>query len=306
MFKTSFQIAKVFGIPIRVDLSLLVLMALIWYDTLGSGLGLLWSFILGAAYALLLLLSITLHELGHSLVSKRFGCRVRAITLMLLGGRAELSHLPTRPSQELAIAVAGPLVSLALWLGGQFGATWLGDRTGGGLGVMFCGALLGMLGTMNGCLFWFNLIPAFPMDGGRVLRAALAHKLGRLRATRIAATIGRGLAMATIVWILMPGPKTVELDAHTVRIAGTTWTIGPFNLRFDRFMLGLIALFIFQAAGQEYQMVQMEEFYRTSGQRPPWMPPPPPAGQVFVSPPLYRRERRDRIDLDVDDHAPRP
>ena len=304
MFKTSFQIAKLFGIPIRVDVSLIVLMALIWFDTLGTGIGPLWSFILGGAFALLLLLSITLHELGHSLVSMRFGCRVRAITLLLLGGRAELSHLPTRPVHEFLIAIAGPLVSLALWLGGSYGAAWLSVHTSEGTGCIFACYLLAKLGILNACLFWFNLIPAFPMDGGRVLRAMLAHRMGRLQATRIAATIGRGLAVATLVWILMPGPKVIQIDAHTWQIARHAWTFGPFNMGFDRFMLGLIALFIFQAAGQEYQLVQVEAFYQSNNRRPPGMPPPPP-DQAIVSPPPYRHERRDRADIERDNGQPR-
>jgi Zn-dependent protease len=293
MFKTSFQVARVFGIPIRLDLSLLVLMGIIWFDTLRAGLGLLWSFLLGGAYALLLLLSIVLHELGHSLVSMRFGCRVRGITLMLLGGRAELSHLPTQPLQELAIAVAGPLVSLALWLGGRFGAASIERH--GWLAAGLLALLPGMLATLNACLFWFNLIPAFPMDGGRVLRALLAHRLGRLRATRIAANLGRALAAAAIVWALMPGPARIHFEAQHWELGGQTLAFGPVDVRLDGFMLALIALFIFQAAGQEYRFVQIETACRENGVRPPWVPPPPPDG-VVVSPPPYRRADRDRTE----------
>ena len=120
---TSFQVTKLFGIPIRLDLSLLVLMGLIWFYALLATQRLLSSFLWGGSYAFLLLLSIVLHEISHSLVSMRFGCRVRGITLMLIGGRAELSHLPTRPVEEFCVAIAGPLVSLGLWLAGHFGAT---------------------------------------------------------------------------------------------------------------------------------------------------------------------------------------
>lgn len=299
MFKTSFQIARVFGIPIRLDLSLLILMGLIWYDTLRSGMGLLPAFLFGGAYALLLLLSIVLHELGHSLVSRQFGCRVRAITLMLIGGRAELSHLPTKPTQEFAVAVAGPSVSLALWLGGHFGAACVERHGGPGAGLL--ADPLAMLGMMNFYLFWFNLVPAFPMDGGRVLRALLAHGLGRLRATRIAANIGRTLAILAFVAVLLPGPVRLHMQAHAWQIGAHIFSVGPFDMRFDKFMLGLIALFIFQAAGQESKIVEVEDHYRRNGQRPPWMPPPPPQDEIVVSPPPYERDRSRIIDFKKND-----
>jgi len=284
--QTSFQVVRVFGIPIRLDLSLLILMGILWFDVFGSGMGIVGAFLWGGAYALILLLSIVLHELGHSLVSMRFGCRVRAITLMLIGGRAELSHLPTKPMQEFLISIAGPSVSLALWLGGWFGERYFAGFPG--LPAAVATGLFLILKTMNACLFWFNLIPAFPMDGGRVLRALLAHHMGRLRATQIAATLGRMLAAITVIWILLPGPARIHIDAMQVAIAGFVIPIGPVNVGFDKFMLGLIALFIFQAAGQEYRLVQLEAMYASSGTRPPWVPPPPP-DPIVVSPPPYRR-----------------
>lgn len=296
--QTSFQAARVFGIPIRLDLSLLILMGIIWFNAFGSGSGYLASFLLGGAYALLLLLSIVLHELGHSLVSMRFGCRVRAITLMLIGGRAELSHLPTQPLQEFAIAIAGPLVSLGLWIGGWAGETYFAKF--GGLPAIVAASLCLILKTMNACLFWFNLIPAFPMDGGRVLRALLAHRMGRLRATQIAATLGRILAVSAGVWILLPGPARIHIEAHTLALAGFVLPIGPVNLSFDKFMLGLIALFIFQAAGQEYRFVQLEAMYAGTGARPPWMPPPPPE-RIVVSPPPYSRRPDNTVEFRLAD-----
>jgi len=289
MFKSSFQLARVFGIPIRLDLSLLFLMGWIWLDALQSGSSILTAFFIGGVYAALLLFSIVLHELGHSLVSMRFGCRVRAITLMLIGGRAELSHIPTKPIHELAVAIAGPLVSLTLWLGSDLGMTFLSARQTGFLNELLIGVLW-MLSRMNCCLFWFNLIPAFPMDGGRVLRAFLAHGLGRLRATQIASTCGRAIAILALLRVLLPGAIHLHMARQILQLGAYALPIGPFDISFDKIMLALIALFIFQAAGQEYRMVQIEEYYRSQGQQAPWMPPPSPKDSIVVSPPPYDRD----------------
>ena len=89
----------------------------------------------------------------------------------------------------------------------------------------------------------------------------------------------------------MPGPAVLHVNAFTVEIAGHMYKFGPIHEHFDSFMLALIALFIFQAASQEYALVRAEEYYRQSGQRPPWEPPPPPRDDVYVSPPPYDRDR---------------
>jgi Zn-dependent protease len=144
----------------------------------------------GLVLALGLFASITLHELAHSFVAIRFGGRVRSITLMLVGGVSQLARIPDRPYHEGLMAAVGPIVSLVLgallYLAYTASATWPPDLQ----------MALFYLAGMNLTLGVFNLIPAFPMDGGRLLRAALATKLSRSRATQIAAAIGKVCAVA--------------------------------------------------------------------------------------------------------------
>jgi Zn-dependent protease len=151
----------------------------------------------GGAFTILLVLTlfgcVLLHEFGHALTARRFGIETEDITLYPIGGVARLRRMPRSPGAELAIALAGPAVNiaiaaaLALLLGVGFF-----DGAEGGLPVGF---FLWNLMWVNLLLAGFNLIPAFPMDGGRVFRAALSGWLGRVRATTIAAGLGRGLAL---------------------------------------------------------------------------------------------------------------
>ena len=276
MFGSSYQLCRVFGIPIRLNVTLLILTGFIWYNTVKVYESFAIGLLLGGIFSLLLLLSIVLHELGHSLVAMRFGCRVRAITLMIFGGVAELSHIPTKPVQEFLVAIAGPLVSMLLWMTGKYGSFLL--LTNGMAESSFAGALLykalDFLGDLNCALFLFNLVPAFPMDGGRMLRAVLSHRLGRLRATKIAVTVGRVFAMAYIAWVLVT-------DIFSKNPSG--WGIIQI----------LMALYLFQIAGYEYQMVQLESYYERAGERAPWAPPPPPP-DVYVSPPPYEQSKPKR------------
>jgi stage IV sporulation protein FB len=141
---------------------------------------------------------VMLHELGHALVARRYGCATREILLLPIGGIAQMERLPQKPAQELLIALAGPAVNIAL-------AIVLGaiaavarfpidpeQRT-------IAGALVVPLMWTNLGLALFNLLPAFPMDGGRVLRAALASHYGRVRATEIASVVARGLAIVFVI-----------------------------------------------------------------------------------------------------------
>jgi len=177
---------------------------------------------------------VVLHELGHALMARKFGIETRDITLYPIGGVARLERMPRAPGAELLIALAGPAVNFLIVAGLMaFGLLDFGS----GDSAAFLGDFLDSLLVVNLVLGVFNLIPAFPMDGGRVLRALLSGWLGRARATTIAATIGRTLAMAFGVYALL-----------------------HFNL-----LQVALAAFIYMAAGAEEQGVLAEEWQRSHG-----------------------------------------
>jgi Zn-dependent protease len=138
---------------------------------------------------------VILHELGHSFTAMHFGVRVRRILLMPIGGMAEFDSIPRQPAREVLITLAGPAVNFAiaaaLWL---FAPRPAADSTA--FDLKFFAELLFEWNLVMGC---FNLVPVFPMDGGRLLRAALASRLPYVRATRIAATIGKALALVAVI-----------------------------------------------------------------------------------------------------------
>jgi Zn-dependent protease len=156
---------------------------------------------------------VLLHELGHALMARRFGIETQDITLYPIGGVARLLRIPRSPGAELAIALAGPAVNFAI-VAGLLGLDFLGLV---GPWSDAAGVLIGM----NLMLGLFNLIPAFPMDGGRVLRALLSPGLGRLRATQVAAGLGRGLAILFGLFGLSQGVwNWVFLSAFIYVVAG--------------------------------------------------------------------------------------
>ncbi len=148
-----------------------------------------------AVFILLLFACVVLHEFGHILVARRFGIKTPEVTLLPIGGVASMQSLPEKPSQELAVAIAGPLVNFAiaivlLLIVGEINAADLARLDDPRV------SLLARLAAANVFLAVFNLVPAFPMDGGRVLRALLAMKYSRSKATQIAASIGQAFAFA--------------------------------------------------------------------------------------------------------------
>lgn len=226
--KGAFRLLTVAGIDIKVHFTfplVLLLGAVDWGNKHGTA---------GAAFGALLMLAlfvcVVLHELGHSLVAQRFGITVREIVLLPIGGVAMLGKMPRKPIQELLIAIAGPLVNVAIAVGLGLYLGFHGDLPLDGSQLVeltkagpSTQTLLTWLLAANVSLVVFNLIPAFPMDGGRILRAILAMFLGFSRATRIAAGVGQMLALA----------------------------LGLFAIFSGQMLLALVAAFVFLGAGQE-------------------------------------------------------
>jgi len=242
----SVRIARIKGINIRLHITFLFIVVLFGIQYWGMEAGGWRGALYGVAYVLLLFACVVLHELGHSLVAQRFGVRVRDITLWPIGGVARMEEIPRQPWQELLMSIAGPAVNFVIAIGLAvlvsllFGARALGDLISPSklMGALTLPSLLLSLLMTNLGLGLFNLIPAFPMDGGRVLRALLALALDYVQATRIAVAIGQGIALIFgligLQAMLMPN---------------------QFEIVPSPFTLMLIAIFIFLGAGQEGQMV---------------------------------------------------
>ena len=192
--KWSWRLGSVAGIGIFVHWTFLLLIGWIVLLHVRRGAGAA-AAIAGVVLVLAVFGCVVLHELGHALTAKRFGIRTRDITLLPIGGVARLERMPDDPGQELWVALAGPavnvVIAVALFVSLRLTTSlWsLSDavRVGGGL--------VSQLMWVNVVLVAFNLLPAFPMDGGRVLRALLARRLPYARATQIAATVGQGMAI---------------------------------------------------------------------------------------------------------------
>jgi len=192
--KWSWKLLRLAGIDVYVHATFFILIAWIglsYWKVEGS----LAAVIAGVGFILALFGCVVLHEFGHALMARRYGIRTRHITLLPIGGVAVLERMPDDPKQEIRVALAGPAVNLAIALG-----LWLWLAARGALVAvdqisLTDGPFLERLMVLNIVLAVFNLLPAFPMDGGRVFRAALAMRLDRSRATEAAARLGQGLAL---------------------------------------------------------------------------------------------------------------
>ena len=208
MFQHGIFLFRLAGIPVHLDLSFLLVLPL-WALYIGRNLPHYFA-LLGLLAATGLFLSVLLHEVGHALAARRYGVATRRITLWLLGGVAQMERIPREPMKELVIALAGPLVSLLLFLLFRT-LPW----EAGALG--FLGRYLALV---NLGLALFNLLPALPLDGGRVYRALLALRKPYLQATRQAVALSQALA----------------------------WALGLFGLLVLNPLLVLIAFFVYMAS----------------------------------------------------------
>ncbi|MCL4846730.1 MAG: CBS domain-containing protein [Acidobacteria bacterium] len=190
----SWRIATVSGIPVYVHGTFLALIAFFLVSDLTSG-RTLWAALGTVVFILAVFGAVVLHEFGHAFAARHYGIRTRDITLLPIGGLARLERIPEIPRQELWVALAGPAVNVVIVVVGVLALVVLG------LGVpalsveALAGSAVGRFLAVNLFLALFNLIPAFPMDGGRALRAVLAERMDYLRATEIAASLGQGLAL---------------------------------------------------------------------------------------------------------------
>jgi Zn-dependent protease len=232
---TFLSLGTPFGIPVRLHISVvyLILLAFLW-NGLGALLGL-----------SLLVLVVLFHELGHGVVAQMLGVKVLGITLHPGGGLAQMNIVPEQPKQELIIALAGPLTNLVLALPAVFLLLANGMPVFSPEQVSLTWALVSSWATFNLMLGSFNLLPAFPMDGGRILRAFLVKRKGYLQATELAVRVGRYLAIGLLV------------------IAFAQLFQGEF---FGFFAFGFIAVFIWLMGGRELMMVRLR--HMSGGENP--------------------------------------
>ena len=189
----SLPIGSIAGTAIRIHVTFLLFLVWLWVLFFRQGgTEAAWQ---GTTFIVLIFFCVLLHELGHVFAARYYGVKTRDVTLWPFGGIASMKRMPEKPSQELAVAVAGPAVNvviiavLTLWLGPRLGTESLAELDSPTL------SMAAKVLWANVILVVFNLIPAFPMDGGRVLRALLAMRMGSARATKLAASIGQAFAV---------------------------------------------------------------------------------------------------------------
>ena len=262
MFTRSFPLFSIFGFRISIDLSWFVLAALIVWS-LATDLfpeylperSAQTYYIMGTVAALGMFASIVFHELAHSLVARLYGIKIAGITLFIFGGVAELEDEPPTPKSEFLVAIAGPISSVVL--GGTFFLIASVLETSSPPEVL---AVLSYLTVINIVLAVFNLIPAFPLDGGRMLRAALWWRQGDLRkATRLASFMGAALGIALMAF--------GAYNSFQGSLIGGMWQI-------------LIGYFVFNAAGHARRQTEIVERLRgvSVGQLMRTLPPHVPDG----------------------------
>ena len=246
--RTSIQVGRIIGIPIRLHFTFLFIFFGIIYGfatlpateyriPLGLGgieMDTFFRYFLSSIAAILFFFTLLLHELSHSYVAMKFGTKIHGITLFFFGGVAMMEDIPKSPEKEWRIAIAGPLMSIAL--GGLFLLAYSGIKTLNLAVYRPVEILVFTLGFLNVALAFFNLIPAFPMDGGRVFRAFLAKRMPFLKATKRAVLIAKIFAVVMAIGGFIVDPFTFFLTGEIV--TGNIW-------------FPLLATFLYIAATEE-------------------------------------------------------
>ncbi len=230
----NITIGKISQIPVKLHWTFGLLVLFISYSVLTSEQRVQENLI-SMAFLGVVFLCVVMHEYGHALTAKRFGVVTRDIILSPIGGVARMESIPEKPYQEFVIALAGPMVNLVIAaMLSVYLSLFTGDVFPKVVDFHFTDSteFLRYTALINYLLFGFNLIPAFPMDGGRILRAILSARLGRVMGTRVATFVGRVIAALFIV-------------------------LGIFMAEL---VLGLIGLFIFMMAGKEYNQARINAF----------------------------------------------
>lgn len=263
MLSWSINLFRIRGIQLSLHVSFLLLLAYFGVEGYADGgvPAMLWSM----SFLVAFFACVVLHELGHSLTGMRFGVVVRRILLMPIGGMAQFDSIPRQPWREFLMTIAGPAVNFAiaalLWFPVSFPASWDPDSSPASLGDL--GRLL-LIGNLY--MGVFNLLPAFPMDGGRMMRAFLASRMSYVRATFWAATVGKVLASTGIILALWFPQYIPFIPAER-----------------PQYLLAILFAFILMAGEGEYRAVRqrelLEQQWREFAARITFAPPPPPESE---------------------------
>ncbi len=203
----SFRLFSVGGTVVRIHLAFFLLLA--WVAAVSWGQGGPWGALDGVLFVVLVFACVVAHEFGHVFAARRYGIQTPDVTVLPIGGLARLERMPDKPGQELVVAIAGPMVNIAiaavllLVVGARFDLTDVGQLEAAQM------SLAARLAAVNILLVVFNMIPAFPLDGGRVFRALLSYRMSRPQATRVAAWTGQAFAVAFAVIGLLYNPLLV-------------------------------------------------------------------------------------------------
>ncbi|NYT12048.1 MAG: CBS domain-containing protein [Methanomassiliicoccales archaeon] len=245
--RVSFKVASAIGIPIRIHVTFLLILPLfaavfgLYSNEIlgirlgfgGLGLGLPTELMLGTIAAILFFLSVLVHELAHSYVAIKYGYEISSITLFIFGGVSQIEKVPSKAPGEAFMAFVGPASSMVL--GAAFiPLSFLIYGLGEGFEIEIPAIMVGLIGFYNLFLGAFNLLPAFPMDGGRIVRALLARRMSFMKATQTAATLGKAIAIG----------------------------MGFFGILILNFWLVLLAIFIYFGAGEEERGTKLSEAFQ--------------------------------------------